>query len=200
MFKELLSDMQKEMDIQSNRLDHLTSSSFDWLKNIREAIQQLVIPNNINENEQQEIELDTTSQTESIILPEENNCLTLRSQANELVDILSSESESNEINDKLINDSNEQNKAKVNLQQPTQYSTSKENLPSNGSISMCSSCASISLVTSPDSDLLSNDSDLFDEALATPSHFEISGFASELTTSAQIFRQKWKESISQNNT
>ena len=92
MFKELLSDMQKEMDIQSNRLDHLTSSNFDWLKNIREAIQQLVIPNNINENEQQEIELDTTSQTESIILPEENNCLTLRSQANELVDILSSES------------------------------------------------------------------------------------------------------------
>lgn len=202
MFKVLLSNMLNEMDLQSSRLDNLTSDNFDWLKNILEAIQPFESMNVAEENEQQEINLDTKSQTESIIMPISNNCLSLKSQVNELVDILSSEEGNNETNENSDNDFSEVKDLKTPLK-TFPYNNSKENVPSNGSIAMCCSCASISLVTSPDTDAQSNemlDSDSFkNDLLATPGHFEISDIASQLASSAQIFRQKWKESISQNN-
>ena len=203
-FQELLKGMMNEISVQSNRLDHLTSPSFDWLSNIIDAIQPFESTSTNEENEQQEIELNTTNQTESIILPVSNNCLSLKSQVNELVDILSSEGGSNELNENSENDSNNKIKDTKAPLHTFPYNNSKENVPSNGSIAMCCSCASISLVTNPDLDDQGNemlDSDSFNnDLLETPRHFEISEFASQLTTSAQIFRQKWKESISQNNT
>lgn len=203
MFQELLKDMLNEIDHQSNRLDNLTSSNFDWLNTIIGAIQPLVTANAVEENEQQEVNLDSTKQTESIILPISNNCLSLRSQVNELVDILSSEEGNNDLNENSDNDLHDESKTLKKPLKTFPYNNSKENVPSNGSISMCCSCASISLVTSPDSDVQSNemlDSDSFrNDLLATPVHFEISDIASQLASSAQIFRQKWKESIQQNN-
>ena len=205
-FQELLSEMHEEMELQYDRLDHLTTCNFDWLDKLLYDLQNSVLS---EESEQQETQIETSNQTESMILPISNNCLTLVQQMDVFNDILSSEEDSNSSS---VNHHSE-NEENYHINENHDQKQMDENAPGNTNISLKETKLKRPTFVTTDilkdngsstESLLSLDSNLStshgvlstkDQYRSITKTYEMSEYASELATSAQKFRQKWKESL-----
>lgn len=192
MFKDLVNDMQDEIELQFIKLDQFTSSSFDWLDQLMTDLQLNIPSEKIDDNEPQEITLDTQIQNESAILPSKSESYkTLESQMNEFDSILSNDDEYRS------DDEGHTNSLAKNSKHLHQ---SKENIPNNTQ-TIASSKQKTKNIPEVELEPMSRLNDLSKNNGhgAFMNNFEISDFVSELAISAQRFRAQWKESITKTN-